>query len=124
MICYQDTVTFVKVTPGGYGNNKTVSQQAEVNVIFEQDTGFSHSNFQDAVDSDAICRPDPTNAFVIANFNRLEGMYILAPLFGAANDPSWYKVTDVIVNRDTLLNNEIDNIELGLKKTSPIPGVS
>ena len=123
-LCYQDTATFVKVTSDGYSSDKTVTQQVDIGVVFVQNTQMSRSSFQDSIDSDAICWVDPEDAFVMENFNRLEGMYILEPLFGSADSQSWYKITDVTVNRDHLLSNEIDNIELALKKTRPIPGVS
>lgn len=123
-LCYQDLATFALVESTGYSASKSAVSQAEVAVIFVQNTGFDHQNFQDAVDADAICWPDPENYFVVANHNRLEGMYILAPLYGAADEQAWYKVIDVTVNRDHLLENQIDNIELRLKKTRPIEGVS
>jgi hypothetical protein len=50
-------------------------------------------------------------------------MYILAPLFGVDDPNGWFKIVDVTINRDHLLNNVIDNVELKLKKTRPIPGV-
>jgi len=121
---YQDSATFALVESTGYSASKEAVSQAEVAVIFVQNTGFDHQNFQDAVDSDAVCWPDISNYFVVANFNRLEGMYVLAPLYGSADEQSWYKVVDVTVNRDHLLGNTIDNIELRLKKTRPVPGVS
>jgi hypothetical protein len=121
---YQDTATFITVESNGYGNDKSVTAQVEVPVIFVQNTGFRHANNQDAIESDAVCWPDPENSFIQSNFNRLEGMYILEPLFGASDDPSWYKIIDVTVNRDHLLQNEINNIELKLKKTVAIAGVS
>lgn len=124
LLKYQDTATFVKVIASGYANSKTSQQQIDVPVIFLQNTGFERSSFRETVDSDAICFPDPENAFIIANSNRLEGMYILAPLFNVEEDEGWYKIVAVTVNRDHLLNNEIDNIELALKKTRKIPGVS
>ena len=121
---YPDTATFVIAQSGDYGNKKSVQEQMDVSVIFSQNTQFRHFGFQDQIDADAICYPDIEDDFVIDNFNRLEGMYIMAPLFGAGDDISWYKVTQVIVNRDHLLDNQIDNIELRLKKASAIPGVS
>lgn len=121
---YQDSPTFVKVTPGPYANDKVVIAQEVVPSTFLQNTGFSRANFQDAIDSDAVCYPDPNSQFIIDNFNRLEGMFIIEPLYGASDDAAWYKVIKVNVNRDHLLNNEIDNIRLLLKKTRPVPGVS
>jgi len=121
---YQDTATFVIAKSSGYDGSKTMVKQFDVNVVFVQNTGFDRVNFQDGINADAICWVDPDNSFVKDNYNRLEGMYVLEPLFGAGDSASWYKVTDVTVNRDHLLTNRIDNIELRLKKTTAIPGVS
>lgn len=122
---YQDIATFVKVTSsGGYRGSKTMVEQDTVPVIFVQATGFVNAGYQENVDADAICWCDPTNDFVVNNFNRLEGVYILAPLYGVDDADAWYKVESVVVNRDHLLNNEIDNIELRLKKSEAPAGVS
>lgn len=121
---YQDTATFVEVVSNGYAGKKQLYQQSDVEVIFLQATDIVHSGHQDNVDADAICYPNPDNQFIVDMANRLEGLYILAPLYGAADGQSWYKVTKVIVNRDHLLTNNIDNIQLQLKKSEPIPGVS
>lgn len=121
---YQDTVTFVKTSPSGYGNTKTVSQQVDVAAVFIPNTSFVRSGFQENIDADALCFPIPSSAFIIENKYRLEGFYVRAPLFDGNEDESWYKIDSCIVNRDHLLSNEIDNVELRLKKTRPIAGVS
>lgn len=121
---YPDVATFVDTVPDGYGNNKDAISQIDVPVIFIQATGFVRAGYQEAIDADAICFPDFTNDFIEDNHNRLEGMYIREPLFGGSAAESWYKVTQCTVNRDHLLGNTIDNIELRLKKTRPIAGVS
>lgn len=123
-LCYKDTATLVKVRASEYGDTKVLQSEADVPVIFLQTTGFVRSNRQENVDADAICYPDPENAFIVSNHNRLEGMYLLAPLYGIDEDEGWYKVTRVSVNRNHLLGTQIDNIELTLKKTRRIPGVS
>lgn len=123
-LTYPDTATFVVAQSGAYGNDKTMLEQVEVPVIFVQSVEFRRFGYQDQIDADALCFPDFTNEFIIDHFNRLEGMYVLEPLYGAGDEISWFKVTQAIVNRDHLLNNEIDNVELRLKKASPIPGVS
>ena len=124
LLDYKDSVVFTKVSPTGYGNNKTVDSEATVPCTFIQNTGQRHGNFSDAVESDAVVYPDPTDDFIVANYLRLEGMYVKAALFGASSDISWFKVESVTINRDHLLTNTIDNIELNLKKTSPVPTVS
>lgn len=122
---YPDTATFIEATSSaGYANKKTVANQFDCSVIFIQSIDFIHNNFQDNLDADAVCFPDPTNTDILATFNRLEGVYVLMALFGADAARSWFKITKVTVNRDHLLNNEIDNIHLLLKKTEPIPGIS
>lgn len=123
-ICYQDEATFVKVGASGYSNDKVVLEQEVVPVVFVQNTQFSRSNYQDSIESDAVCWPDPDSQFVIDNFHRLEGMYVIQQLYGSPDNVSWYKVVDVTTNRDHLLDNITDNIELRLKKTRPVPGVS
>ena len=60
------------------------------------------------------------DAFVVNNANRLEGMYIKAVLFGSDESESWYKIETVSVNRDHLLCNKIDNVEMALNKTRPL----
>ncbi len=121
---YQDEVTILKAASGGYRGSKTVSEYKVVPAIFIQSTGFVQAGFQENIDSDAICFPDPENQFVLDNFDRLEGMYLIAELFGVDENDAWYKIIEVTVNRDHLLENETDNVQLNLKKTEPIPGVS
>lgn len=123
-LCYKDTATFVEVSASGYGNNKIVTDQEAVPVVFLQSTGFTRSEYQENTDSDAICYVDPSDLWVVATHNRMEGFYILAPLFSVDSDDGWYKVTKVIVNRDHLLSNTIDNIQLLLKKTKRPYGYS
>lgn len=121
---YPDTATFVIAESNGYRGSKIAIQQEDVPVIFLQDTNFTAGNFQENVTADAICYPDFKHQFIIDNHNRLEGMYIVAPLFDVDVTDAWYKVESATVNRDHLLSNTIDNVELLLKKTTMIPGVS
>lgn len=123
-LSYNETATIVKVQADGYGNKKVPVQQIAVPAIFLQGTGFDRSSFQENVTADAILYVDPTNAFVVANHMRLEGMYVVMQLFGSDADQSWYKIVTVTVNRDHLLENQINNVECVLKKTRPIEGVS
>ena len=122
-INYYDTVTFYKVTSNGYGS-KLIESSDDVACLFLQNTGFGHSNNQDFINADAICYPDPENIFLVDNHFRLEGMYVLAPMFDANNDDGWYKITAVTVNKDILLQNMVGNIELALKKTAKLNLVS
>lgn len=121
---HKDNITFVVVTSTGYGNKKVVVEQHDIKGTFLQNTGFTHTNNQDILNSDAVVYPNERDSFIMANHNRIEGMYVIAPLFGADADRSWYKVTSVSVNRDHLLRNKIDNILVTLKRTEALPGVS
>lgn len=121
---HKDTVVFVEVTSTEYGNKKTVIGQHEVKATFLQNTGFSHSANQDILEADAIIYPNERDSWVKANHNRIEGMYIIAPLYGAEPEDSWFIVTSVAVNRDHLLGNKIDNVQCTLKRTDALPGVS
>ncbi len=119
-ITYKDTVTFYKPVSTGYRGTKVSTEQQDVPATFLQNTGITQSRFQTLANSDAVCYPDFTNSFIIDNANRLEGMYLTAKLFGVDESKSWYKVVSVNVNRDHLLGNNIDNIELLLDKVSPL----
>lgn len=125
MICkYPDSATFYKVSSKAYANNKVVESFSGVPAILNQNTGYVRGGFQENTTSDATLFVDPRNTFVKANYNRLEGMYLIVTPFGAPNDVSWYKVTSVSVYKRHLGKNDIDNIELQLKKTEPLEGVS
>lgn len=125
MICnYQDEATFYKVIPGSYGNKKIVTEAESVALMFLQNTGFLHSQSQDVINANAAAFIDPENDFVKNNYIRLEGMYVAISLFGAPHEISWFKVTSVTINRDILLTNQIDNVQIELKKTTALPGVS
>lgn len=124
LLNYPDTATFAEVGSSGYAGKKAMIAQFECEVIFVQSIDFRHNNFRDEIDADALCFPNPENEFVVNYSNRLEGMYVLMPLYGAADSVAWYKITKVTVNRDHLISNSIDNIELQLKKATPVPGVS
>lgn len=123
-ISYFDTVTFYKVSGGGYSSSKVVESSDDVACLFLQNTGFNRTSNQEAINSDAICYPDPENTFLIANHYRLEGMYVLAPMFSVDDVDGWYKVESVTINKDILLENKVGNIVLGLKKTAKLSLVS
>lgn len=124
LLNHKDNIVLVVVNATGYGNSKVVLEQHDIRGTFLQNTGFLHTNNQDILNSDAILYPNERDPFIIANHNRLEGMYIIAPLFDADPDKSWFKIETVAVNRDHLLGNKIDNILLTLKRTEALPGVS
>ncbi len=124
LLNYQDTATFYKVTSDEYGRRKIITETESVPVIFLQGIRLVQGDKSETVQADAICYPDPTNDFVIDNANRLEGMFILAPLFGVDSEEGWYRISQVTVNRDHLLTNQIDNIMCVLTKASKLINAS
>lgn len=119
-IIYKDRVTFVKVESGEYRNEKTMTEQQDVDCLLIKSDTFVQAGFQENKDTDAVCYVDPSNQFIQDNIADLEGLYILSAIFGT----EWYRVENYSVHKDHLLENEVDNIELTLKKTRAITGVS
>lgn len=113
---YQDSIRFIETTSTAYGN-EVYAGEADVAAIFEQATGWRHSTNADNLDGNATAFVDPDDAFVQANANRLEGMLLIA------ND-IWYRVINVQVFQATQLGNEIDNVQLTLKKSAGLTGIS
>lgn len=122
---YKDTVRLIstQLTSDGYGT-EIVDEVHDVQALFLSNTGWQHGNFRTEILADAEVYLDPEDPFVIENAYRLEGMYILAERFGSDEDASWYKIEQVIVGEDKLLDNQIDNVNCQLKKTSEVPNVS
>lgn len=125
LIDYKDTVRVIKttITNDGYGT-EIIDEVEDVNGLFITNTGWIHGNFQTEITSDAEVYLDPENEFVSENAYRLEGMYVVANPFGSSEELAWYKITQVIVGEDKLLDNQIDNVNCQLKKTSEVPNVS
>lgn len=125
LLDYKDSFKLVKprLSDDGY-ETEVIDEIYDVNGLFISATGFQRGNNQTAVTSDAQVYIDPTNEVVLANYDRLEEWYIIASPFGGSDHQSWYKIEQVIIGQDKLLENEIDNINLQLKKTSEIPSVS
>lgn len=122
-IDYKDTITLITTTVDNYGA-EVVESEYEVPAIVEMATGYIHTDNQAAITSDAIAFLDPSNSDLIANFYRLEEMLVIANLFGASEAQSWFKIESVVIARDTLLCNQIDNVQITLKKVRPIGGIS
>lgn len=118
-----DTVKLATTTADGYGD-QTVTVLTEVASLFIQRTSVNHTNHADGVQSDAVVYLDPTNALVLDNAYRLEGMYIIAQPFGQTQAESWYKIVGVNVGQRKLLNNVVDNIHCRLQKVAGLAYVS
>lgn len=124
MICldFPDTIVLVKTTVNTYGK-PVYASEADVACVFVRDTGYIHSANQNQLNSDAIAYCDPTTPFLITNKYRVEE-YLVVVDWNENEADSWYKVTSVAVHRDSQLTNEIDSVELTLKKTTGIARVS
>lgn len=122
-INYQDTITIIKPRIDGY-NTETIGESAEVKSLFIANTGYSHGANADQIDSNASAYIDFNNEFVKNNFNRLEGMLVIANPFGGPSSEAWYRITSVNIGQDKLLCNKIDNVTITLKKSTPISYVS
>lgn len=122
-LIYNETVILIDPDIDDYGSEQ-MGESASVPAIFGQRTGWAHGSNQTAVTSDAVAYLDPTNVFVSGHANRLEGMLLVAQLFGVSAPDAWYRITEVSVGRDSLLCNDIDTIQVNLKKTTEIAGVS
>ncbi len=121
---YQDEVTIYKVSSDEYGRRKLVTETESIPCIFLQGIKVVQSDKSETIDADAVMYPNPENDFVIQNANRLEGMFIKAPLFSVADDEAWYRISSVTVNRDHLISNQIDNILCVLTKSAKLLNVS
>lgn len=121
MIIYRDTVRLYRVTADGYNQNKTVASYCDVNAVFLSELGMTRSGFVSNVTSGSICYLDPEDDYVVNNYNRLEGVYLRASVYGQYE---WYRIKEVVINRNHLLGDRVDNIEAYLDKVDPLYKVS
>lgn len=118
MITLKDVVQLAETTSDGYGD-KVVTVLTDVNALFLQSSGNSHSNNTEIVNSDAHVYLDIDNEVLKDRGYRIEGMYIIANLFGADDAKSWYRVSRVVVGQRKLLDNNVDNVHAFLREVSP-----
>lgn len=123
-INYPDSVTFVVTSLGDYGDDESVVSEHAVPSIVVQNTAYSHSNNQDAIGSDTVVYVDPENEFVQDNYFRLEELLLKINTFGGDESQNWFKVVSANISKDHLLCNNIDSVELILKKTASMADVS
>lgn len=120
---YTESIELVKPVLDEYGSEK-IGTITTVNCLFINRTGTSHGANQDSIISDASLYIDVDDSYVIENHNRLEEFLVKANRFGISDEDAWYKITNVSIGMDKLLDNKIDNIKLSLKKTVGIQYVS
>lgn len=124
-LSYSDQLQIVKpkLASDGYGT-EVIDSVNDVDGLFIADTGYAHGGHQSSVISHAQVYVDPENDFILNNYLRLEGMYVIANPFGDPETQAWYKIIDVVIGQDKLLENEVNNILCTLKKSSEIHYVS
>jgi len=120
MLKYQDKITLVSVEIDEYGT-EYAKDEAVIPAIVDYSSGYTHSDHQDLLDTDAVVAIDPNNQFVLDNHFRLEEFLVKIKLL---NKTDWYKITDVSIAKDSLLCNKFRHIELRLKKTAGVEDVS
>lgn len=113
---YPDTVKLATTTVDGYGD-KTVTVVDEIPASFIKRAGVVHNSNTEGETSDAAVYLLPTNAKVLENKDKLEGMYIIVSPF---NESNWYKISSVNIAERKLLNNVIDNVYCRLEKVAGI----
>jgi len=120
---YPDTVILVNPVIGdAYGSEK-IGRQETVKANVGQVTGYTQADNSASITSDSIAYLDPTNSYVLEMVERLEGMLLITS-FGETQADAWYRIETVNVGKRGLLNNQLDNVQVNLKKTTPIVGVS
>lgn len=122
-LTYLDSIQLIDPVVDSYGAPR-IGQVETVPCLFISRTGSAHAANAEGIVSDAELYIDPTHWFVEQNHNRLEEMLVISARFSADSDESWYKIINVRVGEDKLLTNNIDNILVGLKKTTELKYVS
>lgn len=115
LLDYKDPVILIETAQDGYGDN-TVAHAEHLNGLFRLGASQSQAGYVEGLATDAHIYLDINNEFVRANAFRLEGMYIIARLFGGSEAESWYKISRCIVGQRKLLENDINNIHCFLTK--------
>ena len=115
LLNYQDTVRLIQTGQDGWGDN-TVIVDIPVGALFHEGTSQAQSGYVERISCDAHVYLDPENSYVKENAFRLEGMYIVANLYGGIETESWYKISRVVVGQRKLLDNAINNVHCFLTK--------
>lgn len=114
---FNETVTIYPVTHNDYGKD-VLGDGEEMLGMFEQTTGFEHSNNQDAVTGTSRVYLPPDNDFIIDHHYRLEGMVIKVNPFDAEDADQYFRIVSVTPGRDILRSNKVRHIECELSKTT------
>lgn len=117
---YVDTVQLATATTDGYGD-KTITALTDCRANFMKREAVPRVSNMKANKTETSVYLDPTNAVVLANIDDLEGMFLVADLFGGSIDNSWYRISHATVAQRKLLDNKIDNVFCLLEKEPGVP---
>ena len=118
-LVYKDPIVLIETGANGYGDEGIIHAEHLLG-LFHEGTSQNHSGYVDYIGSQAHCYLDINNAFVQENAFRLEGMYLIANLYGGKDSESWYKIDRVVVGQRKLLENDINNVHVFLSKTDAL----
>lgn len=121
-LVYQDEVYLIDTTQNGYGDS-VAFLIGKIDGLFLEGSSQSDINHVEALGTDAHIYLDVNNEIVIENAFRLEGMYIVANLYGGKEAESWYKIARVKVGQRKLLDNAINNVHCFLTKCDALTDV-
>lgn len=119
LLNYKDDVVLVDTYPDDYGD-MGISHVEKLKGLFVQGTSQTRTGYVDAIGTDAHVYLDINNAFVQENAFRLEGMYLVANIFGGQENQQWFKISRVKVGQRKLLGNEVNNVHCFLTKSTPL----
>lgn len=122
MIAMKDVVQLAEYASDGYGD-KSITVLTDIDSLFLQSSGHTHSGNVDNISTDAHIYLDITNQVLVERGYRIEGLFIIANLFGAEDNESWYRIERVVVGQRKLLSNEVDNVHAFLRKVAKPNGV-
>lgn len=115
-ISLKDKVRIVCVGPNGWGD-AVIVDEALVSAAFFEGMSTSIKNNTDMIEAyDAHCYVDETDKFVLDHSYHLEGMYIIANLYGSKDDECWYKISDVKLGVTKIIDNVVNNCHCFLQK--------
>lgn len=115
LLDYKDDLLLIETAQDGYGDD-SLAHVEEVKGLFLEGTSQSEINYTEMISSDAHVYLDIENDFVKNNAFRLEGMYLVANLYGGIETESWYKISRCKVGQRKLLENDINNVHCFLTK--------
>jgi len=115
LLDYKDNLLLIETAQDGYGDN-SLGHLEVVKGLFLQGTSQNEITYTEMLSTDAHVYLDINNPYVKANAFRLEGMYLVANLYGGKDDESWYKISRCKVGQRKLLENDINNVHCFLTK--------